>query len=156
VAAIDGLGQVAAAFVALGSEACFISGDDFMSSLAGGQISEEQLAQMKERFQQLEDLHVYDVLGVGYRYEDKDLIGLIVMHYPDEADAQADLEARQQMAQEGISVQMMQPYSEALFSLDDASVEENNLILRVSPANELPRRLFQMVIRRDMGFAACP
>ncbi len=156
LAAIEGLGQVAAAFMALGSDACPASGDDFLSSLAGGQLSQEQLAQLEERFQQPEDLHRYDVLGVGYRYQDKELVGLILMHYPDEAAAKADLDPRQRMAQEGMSFQTMQPYSQAVFSLDEARVEENNLIFRVSPVNELPQRLFQMVLMRDMGFAVCP
>lgn len=154
-ASVEALGQVAAALIATGVKACIGSGSD-ISSLIGGKISEEQLAQLEERFQQIEGLHVYDTLGVGYRYEDEKLIGLIVMHYPQEADAQADLEPRQKLAQEGISLQVKQPYSEVMFTVDEASVKGNSLILQVSPVDGMPRRLFTMFMSRDMIFAVCP
>lgn len=78
------------------------------------------------------------------------------MHYTSPESAKADLALRRQMAQEGISLNVGQPYNETLFTLDEASVEGSDLVFQVSPISGMPRRLFDMVIADDMLFASCP
>jgi hypothetical protein len=78
------------------------------------------------------------------------------MGYADEGDALADLDGRRLLAAEGISVEFEgRPYSETLFSLVEARVEERAIVLDVSPTDDVPEKLVGMVFRRDMLFAAC-
>jgi hypothetical protein len=155
-AVADRLGQVAAAIIDAGPESCLSFSENPLQALAGGEISEEQLAQLRELLEQGPALHLYTALGVGYRYEGDELVGLIVMHYPNADDAQADLEPRRQIAEEGLSLAARQPYPEVLFTVQEATVEGSDLVWQVSPVDDIPRRLFDMVLRRDMLFAGCP
>jgi hypothetical protein len=78
------------------------------------------------------------------------------MDYATAGDAQSDLEPRRLLAEKGTSLATKAPYSQAVFSVSKASVEGSSLVLRVAPAGNVPRRLFDMVFRRDMLFAICP
>lgn len=155
-ATADRLGEVAAAVISAGPDACqgFSAGP--LLEILGQEITDEQFARLKELVEEGPQVHIYTALGVGYRYEEDQPVGLIVMHYANADYAQADLEPRRQLTQEGISVQAKQPYGEVFFALNEASVEGSDLVFRVSPINDMPRRLFSMVISRDMLFAACP
>jgi hypothetical protein len=100
-------------------------------------------------------LHPWTALGIAYARPDWQPAGRIAMGFLDPAHAEADLEPRSTMARDGISLAAARPYAEAVFTLDDARVEDTTLILDVSPAGDMPRRLFQMVQARDMTFAGC-
>lgn len=154
-ATVGRLGEMAAAFVGAGVAACMSSGDPLQAWI-GQEIGEEQLAQMKALVEERPPVHLYTALGLGYRYEDDKPVGLVVMHYPSADDAQADLEPRRRLAEEGISLAFKRPIREAVFTLEEASVEESDLLLRVRPVDDMPRRLLEIVFRRDMLFAGCP
>jgi hypothetical protein len=79
-----------------------------------------------------------------------------VLHYANADHAQADLEPRRQLAQEGISLGTRQPYRETVFTVKEAFVEGSDLVLQVTPVNDMPQRLFRMIFTQDMLFAACP
>lgn len=102
-----------------------------------------------------EPLHPWTALGVAYERPDWQPIGRIAMGFLDPTHAQADLGPRSTLAREGVSVRVQRPYAEALFTLEDARVEDTTLILDVSPIEGMPRRLFQMLQGRDMTFAGC-
>ncbi len=102
------------------------------------------------------ELHPYEWLGLGYRYDLKHLSGLIGLHFAHEADARADLEPRRQLAAHGTSLFSDQPYSKDIFTVDDAVVQSDNLLLQVSPINAEPARLFDGVMYFDFAYAACP
>jgi len=102
------------------------------------------------------DLHAYQVLGFGYRFDNGKPLGVVIMHYPNENDARADLEARKELALNGKSRITGQPYNTTLFTLENASVEDNDIVLRLRFLNNQPRTLFEMNVRRDMTFALCP
>jgi hypothetical protein len=142
------LGEVAAAVIAAGPDNC--KRYDPLKRLTA-----EQQAALKEKFG-LDKIHPYEALGVGYRYQDKKPVGLLVFHYASEAAVQTDLESRRKLADEGISMMTRQPIHETLFTVVEANVAGSDLVWRVSPINDIPRRLFDMVFRLDMPFAACP
>jgi hypothetical protein len=100
-------------------------------------------------------LHVWTALGIGYGRPDWQPVGRIAMGFLDPADAQADLEPRAAIARDGTSLVSRRPYAEAVFTLDDARVDDATLVFDVSPAGDMPRRLFQMIQARDMAFAGC-
>ena len=100
-------------------------------------------------------LHPWTALGVAYERPDRQPIGRIAMGFADPAHAQAGLEPRAAMARDGISVRLGEPYADSLFTFDDARVEDTTLILEVSPLDDMPRRLFQLIQARDMSFAGC-
>jgi hypothetical protein len=102
-----------------------------------------------------EPLHPYTILGIGYARPGWDPMGRVVMGFLDHDSARADLERRAEMARTGVSLVTGVPYSETLFSLEDASVHGTSLVLEVVPLDDIPRRLFQMLQTRDMGFAGC-
>jgi hypothetical protein len=102
-----------------------------------------------------EPLHPYAALGVAYARPGWDPVGRIVMGFPDPTWAGADAEARAEMARSGTSLRTLEPYSESVLALHQAEVRERALVLHVAPADDIPRRLFQMVWARDMAFAGC-
>ena len=100
-------------------------------------------------------LHPWTALGVGYERPDWQPVGRIAMGFLDPAHAEADLEPRTTIARDGMSLRVLRPYSDAVFGLEDARVEGTTLVLDVSPVDDMPRRLFQMLQARDMAFAGC-
>ena len=146
-AAADRLGEVAAAALSRSAEVCADLAQSVFAPLPDS---------LKTLLDQLSPLQAYRALGIGYRYESEKPLGLLVLHYASAADAQADLEARKRLLEEGYSLRLRRTYSEALFKLDKASVEGSDIVLRVNPANDMPRRLIEMVFTRDLIFAACP
>jgi hypothetical protein len=102
-----------------------------------------------------EPLHPYTILGIGYARPGWHPMGRVVMGFLDHASAQADLEPRAGMARTGISLRAGVPYSETLFTLQDANVDGTSLVLHVAPLDDIPRRLLQMLQTRDMAFAGC-
>lgn len=94
-------------------------------------------------------------LAIGYRYEDMQPIGIAVLHYDDASQAEADLEGRRLIATEGISLVAREPYRDILFTVEDTTVEDQNIVFSLRPFNDQPMRLVNMVLQRDVGFAAC-
>ncbi len=100
-------------------------------------------------------LHPWSALGVAYERPDWRPVGRIAMGFVDPAQAAADATARTEMARDGISAFNGRPYSEALFGLDRSEVVGDTLLLHVSPVDDGPRRLLDMLNTRDMVFAGC-
>jgi hypothetical protein len=100
-------------------------------------------------------LHPWTALGIAYERPHWQPVGRIAMGFLDPAHAEADLGPRSAIARDGISLSSRRPYADAVLTLDDARVEDTTLILDVSPVDDMPRRLFQMVQARDMAFAGC-
>jgi hypothetical protein len=155
-AVADRLGQAFAAIIAVGPASCQTFSMSPLQAFAGGEISDEQLAQLKALLKESSNLHLYTALGIGYRYAGDELTGYIVMHYLNADDAQADSEPRRQIAQEGLSLTTEKPYPEVLFTVEEAKVEGSDLVWQVAPVDDMPRRLFDMLLRGDMLFARCP
>lgn len=122
----------------------------------GGEFTEEDFKQLETMLEIRSKLNIYDVLGVGYRYQDGQLEGSIIFCYPESSWAKEDLPLRQEMAKNGISTLSKQPYSESAFKLVDTYVHGKKLIFSVFPVNDQPKRLFNQILRRDMMFATCP
>jgi hypothetical protein len=154
-ATAERLGEVAAAYLSAGPTACMSSGDPLQAWSDQG-MGEEQLAQMRELMEEVPPVHFYSGLGLGYRYEKERPLGLVVMHYPRTEEAEGDLETRRRLAEEGSSLAFEGTLREAVFTLEGAAVEGSDLVLRVRPVDDMPRRLFEMVFQRDMVFAGCP
>ncbi len=102
-----------------------------------------------------EPLHPWTALGVGYERPDWDPVGRVAMGFLSPDHAQADLAPRSALAREGISLRTGRPYAEAVFALDGSEVTGDTLVLDVSPTDDRPQRLFQMLQARDMTFAGC-
>ena len=102
-----------------------------------------------------EPVHAYSVFGVGYAHEGDAVIGTLVMHYDKAEDAQADQTARENDLKQGMSLNSMQPYT-SLLTLDTVTVQGNDLVLQVRPANNSPKTLWSMITRQDMAYARCP
>jgi len=101
-------------------------------------------------------LHRFNTLGVGYRYEQGRPLGLIVMHYTNAGDARSDLEPRRKLAAEGPSLARRTAFYSDYFTVEEATVEGTDLVLKLRPAQDKPKHLFTMLANRDMLFAACP
>ena len=157
-ATAEQLGEVASAIISSGPELC---GSMSVSAIFGPQVTAEQREELIEKLgldkAMVDDsrLHPYLAFGVGYRYKDDTPVGLIVFHYSSAATAEADLELRRQWVDEGTSLITRAPFSEALFTIEEATIQDTDLVWRVRPANDMPRRLFDMVYRRDLLFAIC-
>jgi hypothetical protein len=83
-------------------------------------------------------------------------VGTFVLRFLDPASANSDLPLRRDLAEFGASTQGGQPYSQVVFTMITADVEGADLTLTVRPIGDEPRRLFQMVLARDVLFALCP
>jgi hypothetical protein len=106
----------------------------------------------------IKQTHSYDTLIVGYRPADKGPQDLFIMHYADAALAQADLETRRASAENDASIAMNKgsAYHDWLFTVDDASVEGTDLVIRASPINSNVSGIFSGLEQRDLVFTVCP
>jgi hypothetical protein len=100
-------------------------------------------------------LHPYAALGVGYDRAGWEPVGRISFGYLDQGTARADLAGRETLARDGISLRAGVPYPDAVFQVVEARVEGANLTIDVTPADDRPRHLLDMVNGRDMVFAGC-
>jgi hypothetical protein len=145
------LGDVAAAYLAVGADTCGGFGLD--------PITSEQLtdAQRQGLRQQLEGraLLPYDALGVAYRYDGTTPVGLVVMQYADAHAAAQSMAARQHLIEQGVSLRTAAPFRESVATLTDTTLVDGTLTFRLHPAQDQPRRLFEMSFARYMLFAAC-
>lgn len=98
-----------------------------------------------------------DYLGVGlaYRYDGDKLLGTIGIGYASEEDAAADLDLRTDVATNGKSYRVKKLYSEVVFAVERSRVSGSAIVIDVTPVGGKPSKLFQMVLGRDMAFAAC-
>jgi hypothetical protein len=140
-----------------------------------GSVNPEVRAKIDRQLAAAGPLTAYNALAIGYD-RDPDLHGRVVIGYPEEGQAQADLEGRRFLAETGISAATRSStvplhYSERMFTLERASVAERAIILDLVPVAEqvptpsgsgslrptesFPRRLAEMVLSRDLLFAAC-
>lgn len=145
------------------SAAIVLSGDDTCDHFAPFALEPDSLERAQQELAAAGPLSRYSALGVGYStgwHPD----GRILFAYADPEAAAADLSGRANLAKEGTSVRFGRPYAETAFTLEAAELQAADdtggrggsaLTLRVAPTNEMPRRLFDMVIGRDMLFAAC-
>jgi hypothetical protein len=101
-------------------------------------------------------IHHYDAFAIGYRDEGGRPLGIAGLHFADPADAAADRQIRRGLAITGTSVRVGLPYSKSVFSLIGTSITGGDLVFHLRPFQNQPRRLFDMVIERDVLFALCP
>jgi hypothetical protein len=155
---VAALGNIAAAIITPGIDTCRgLSFEAISEQLRQtDQITDTQVTALKEQLLGDAQFHMYNGFAIGYQYMDGKPSGVLVLHYPRAADAQADLEPRRNAAEKRVSLVASAPYTDTLFSLDSAAVSGNNLLFRLHPHEDQPSRLFQMFFYRDMAFAGCP
>lgn len=120
-------------------------------------ILTDEKEELELQLKELPQLRRYDTLGIGYRYENNKPQGVIVLHFPDRNQANADFESRVNLAEKGfVRRPASSTYSDVYFSLLHAIVEENKIVMEVQPTNDKPGRLFSMAHIEDMTFALCP
>lgn len=144
------LGETSAATLLLGSAWC--KGTD-PASIVGQRVKPDVAEKLRKQLA-VQSLTPYEVLGVGYRSVAGKSLGIIVMRYADAQAASTALSARQQLLEQGTSVVTQQPYSDML-KLQNATSDGANLIFTVQPRDDKPKRLFDMLLQRDLLFAAC-
>lgn len=149
------LDNPAAAIVLPNGEVC---ADFTVESVIGGRGSPELVEQIKQRRERLArkygHVHTYVAFGVGYKTENGKPVGTMVMHYPDESSATADLLPRVRLLMHGQSIRTMQSYSK-LFKLRHRAVVDSDIVFQLSPTHERPAIFFQVVFQRDLEFASC-
>lgn len=156
VATVNRLGETAGAILLLGLDTCLGFTQSPLLDLIGEVPDEEVVEKLKALVAETPQLFPYEALGVGYRTEADRPIGRIVFHYSVAEAAAADLPLRQTLAEGGFSQHYEAPYSEVFFTIVEAVADVEDLVFTVRPANDQPKRLFQMVVYRDMTFAGCP
>ncbi len=99
--------------------------------------------------------NAYQAMAMGYAWDhDATLTGRIVFQYEESDAASEDLEVRSEAAR-GQSLRTLEPYSASVFELEEAHVEETQLILEVRPAESGVIALADAVAALDLAFAAC-
>ncbi|CAN5528484.1 hypothetical protein BH20CHL6_BH20CHL6_15630 [soil metagenome] len=156
LAVIESLEDASGAILLSGAGTC-----EFIAPIA---LEPDVLERVQEELAAAGPLSAYDALGVGYSSA-WDPAGRIVFAYADPEAAAADLSGRASLADTGTSVRFARPYAESAFTLEATEHRATHeatgmggsaVTLQVAPTNAMPRRLFDMVISRDMLFAACP
>jgi hypothetical protein len=148
---------VASAILVIGPGACSsLSPDSVLESFIHASDPQDLNAALNALLAERAGLHSFTAFGVAYRYDGDMAVGTFVLHFLDPTSANADLPLRRGLAELGASAPGGQPYSEVAFTLIRADVEESDLTLIVRPIADEPRRLFQMVLARDVLFALCP
>ena len=149
-------GPTSAALIASGPQVCTDLGFAALLPmlLNSSQPSTDELAALQQKFFGAAPLHPYQTLGISYRYV-AHLEGVIAMHYASREAAEADLEARRQLVENGQSIVTEASIWEAPF-IPTTNVDfSNNIVVQGRPAGDRPQRLFNMFYRRDMPFAGC-
>jgi hypothetical protein len=116
--------------------------------------TQEQIERLIQEIEGAGPLHTYASLGVGTG-EQWPSTGRIAFGYLDPATAEQDLAPRRTVAETAMSLQEREPYSEAVFTVADATADEGMLLLAVDPVDDLAQRLIRMIQNRDMLFAGC-
>jgi hypothetical protein len=148
---------VASAILVIGPGACSsLSTDSVLESFINASDPQNLYAALNALLAERAGLHVFTAFGVAYRYDGEEPVGTFVLGFLDPASANSDLPLRRGLAEFGASVQGGQPYSQVAFTMIRADVEGSDLALTVRPIADEPRRLFQMVLARDVLFALCP
>ena len=148
---------VASAILVIGPGACSIlSPDPVLESFLLGSDPQGLYAALNALLAERAGLHVFTAFGVAYRYDGDVPVGTFVLRFLDPDSANADLPLRRGLAEFGASAQGGQLYSQVAFTMITADVEGSDLTLTVRPIGDEPRRLFQMVLARDVLFALCP
>jgi hypothetical protein len=155
VSAVEHLGEPAAATLLFGAGQCLRFTANPLLDLLGTIPDEERIAQLRAEFEERQLLVPYRVFAVGYHYENGHPIGTLVFEYDAAELAEMDLPAREAVAKEGMSDSSEAPIAESIFTVLDTQVQDSAVILRVSPVNGQPRRLFRMVFYFDAPFAGC-
>jgi hypothetical protein len=103
-----------------------------------------------------DEVNPYSVFGAGLRYDDGEPAGRIVMRYDNDEHADADLDVREDAARTGNSLATRRPYSEDVFSVENASVDGRDLIMELGPPEERDFVALNDALRaRDLLFAQC-
>lgn len=149
VGAAAAVGRLVAGVVLLGEEVCSRLGPPWLWPDDGEWL-----------LPALPELHPYEALIVGHRYDGESLIGVIAMAYESAQDAQIDRATRLLMA-DGPSLSDFMGWGleetgmEIYFEPIDARVEDTALVLEVVPARNRPQMLFGMIGSGEMLFAIC-
>jgi hypothetical protein len=148
---------VASAILVIGPGACSsLSTDSVLESFTSASDPQDLYAALNVLLAERAGLHVFTAFGVAYRYDGDEPIGTFVFGFLDPVSANSDLSLRRGLAESGVSIQGGKPYSQVAFTMIGADVEGSDLTLTVRPIADEPRRLFQMVLSRDVLFALCP
>jgi len=143
------------AYMMLGRSTCLRFSPNPLLDRIGATPDDSALDALRAWFASGDPLRAYEALGTGYVHDEGVPIGTIAFVYTDADDAMDDLEPRQLLATNGASSLTEKPIAETYFAVTDATVDETVLQFTVSPTNDQPRRLFQMLIYADAPFAAC-
>ena len=153
----DRLQGVASAILVMGSGACSsLSTASVLESLIHASDTEDVYAALNALLAERAGLHVFTAFGVAYRYDGDVPVGTFVLRFLDPDSASSDLPLRRDLAEFGASAQGGQLYSQVTFTMIRADVDGPDLTLTVRPIADEPRRLFQMVLARDVLFALFP
>lgn len=104
--------------------------------------------------QQEVQAQAFEAVALTYHRQDEALLGSIVIGYADEVTAGLDQEARARLVDEGRD-RSEALYSERHFRLLGTEVAGNVLWLHLGSL-AAPSRLFDLLLRGDAGFLACP
>jgi hypothetical protein len=165
------LGEIGSVIIMPGVKACEAVAVDLRAILTGREGPETRAA-IEKLLETTSKLHRYDGLAVGYRFEGSDALSIVAMQYGTAEDANADLEVRRSLLDEGTSLVFAGnvPYSQLISERggeSEVKADGSTLLITVKgqpqkdevtgrEVNRMPRLLFDMMNRRDMSFAACP
>jgi len=150
-AAATGLGTTASSVIFTGTQACRI----FSPRLVlGPAATSAAIAALRHKYA-VDNVHRYDALAIGYRDQGARPLGYMVLRYANRAVALADLPIRRSIAQSGISPLIDEPYSH-LFTLEQAVVAGNAVVLTMQPVSGRPQVFVDMVATGDLAFAWRP
>ncbi len=141
------LGSVASAYLDPAASDCHVQ--------LGPNIPDVLRKWMEEQSKNAPTVHDYSALAIGYRIEKDKPLGLIVLRYQNASDAQADVEPRRQLAQGPSLLSPNRTIPELRFRIASIAAQDRDLVMRVEPAGDKPRVLFDMVTQRDMLWAGC-
>lgn len=154
-AAVSHLDDPAAAAILLGLGECLGFTPNPILDLIGTVPTEEDIDEIRAAIEERQLLVPYRAFAVGYRTIDHIPVGTIVFEYDAAELAALDLPFRQSLAETGTSASYDTAIADVYFAVIDASVDGSAIVLTVAPVDDRPRRLFDMIFRRDAPFAGC-
>jgi hypothetical protein len=164
---VDSLGEVGAGTILPGAFGC-----KFLTISIPPGTNPVLKAALEPVLRKIAQAHKYDAVAQGYRYEAGKALAVVALHYSSGDTAKSDVEIRRSLLAEGQSMFMERGVSyadilKARKGEPEVTVEGSTLMVKVKGDNQksegsevevnlIPRTLNQMLITRDMTFAACP
>lgn len=153
-ALLTNLGRLTSGGIIPGDTACTeYRTDALLDTPRNSTLRKNLLKQIGPELQQVQG---YEMLGIGYRYDNGKPLVQLALTYASSTVAESEAQVRGNIVRKGISLSTQRSYADSLFTLLSTSVQDTTVVLGLQGVPPGRVRLNNLLAKRDMLVAACP